>query len=80
MALCRKYSCWPIYHVSVDMEIPYNVYGGMQDNGHGKVPLMCGEMVELEMPIGMNYSLGMASDVMMDPSDSTLSLCDVATR
>ena len=26
------------YHVSVDMDIPYNVYGGMQDNGSWKGP------------------------------------------
>ena len=26
------------YHVSVDMEWPYNVYGGMQDNGSSRGP------------------------------------------
>jgi len=26
------------YHINVDMEIPYNVYGGMQDNGSWKGP------------------------------------------
>jgi len=26
------------YHISVDMELPYNVYGGMQDNGSWKGP------------------------------------------
>ena len=26
------------YHVDVDMEIPYNIYGGMQDNGSWKGP------------------------------------------
>jgi hypothetical protein len=26
------------YHISVDMEIPYNVYGGMQDNGSWRGP------------------------------------------
>ena len=26
------------YHISVDMELPYNVYGGMQDNGSWRGP------------------------------------------
>ena len=26
------------YHVQVDMEVPYNVYGGMQDNGSWRGP------------------------------------------
>ena len=26
------------YHVSIDMDVPYNVYGGMQDNGSWKGP------------------------------------------
>ncbi len=26
------------YHISVDMELPYNIYGGMQDNGSWKGP------------------------------------------
>ena len=26
------------YHISVDMEIPYNIYGGMQDNGSWRGP------------------------------------------
>lgn len=26
------------YHVSVDMDVPYNIYGGMQDNGSWKGP------------------------------------------
>ena len=26
------------YHISVDNEIPYNVYGGMQDNGSWRGP------------------------------------------
>ncbi|MFH0992047.1 MAG: hypothetical protein V1799_18735 [bacterium] len=26
------------YHISVDMEVPYNVYGGMQDNGSWRGP------------------------------------------
>ena len=26
------------YHIAVDMELPYNVYGGMQDNGSWKGP------------------------------------------
>ena len=26
------------YHVSVDMEVPFNVYGGMQDNGSWRGP------------------------------------------
>ena len=33
------------YHVEVDMEIPYNVYGGMQDNDLGKGQPMFGDKV-----------------------------------
>ena len=31
------------YHISVDNEYPYNVYGGMQDNGSWRGPAMCVE-------------------------------------
>ena len=29
------------YHVSVDNEIPYNIYGGLQDNGSWSGPSIC---------------------------------------
>lgn len=31
--MCRNLPVSQFYHVSVDNEIPYNVYGGLQDNG-----------------------------------------------
>lgn len=59
------------YHISVDMEIPYNVYGGMQDNGS-----WCGPAYRFAMMEGIrnwefeNIGFGDGFDVIPDPEDS----------
>lgn len=58
------------YHVSVDNEFPYNVYGGMQDNGSWRGPAY----VWIDQGIRNSYwqeiSFGDGFDVVPDPDDS----------
>ncbi len=58
------------YHISYDMDIPYNVYGGMQDNGSWRGP---SRVLSLD-GITNNYwkilSFGDGFDVVSDPSNS----------
>ena len=58
------------YHISYDMDKPYNVYGGMQDNGSWRGP----NRVLSRSGITNNYwqmlSFGDGFDVLSDPSDS----------
>ena len=37
-SLCQNIPVGQFYHVSVDMQVPYNVYGGLQDNGTWAAP------------------------------------------
>jgi photosystem II stability/assembly factor-like uncharacterized protein len=57
------------YHISVDMERPYNVYGGMQDNGTwiGPAYLWGGTIWTSEWEL---LSFGDGFDVVPDPGDS----------
>ena len=48
------------YHINIDNEIPYNVYGGMQDNGSWRGQHMFGETKVLETLIGKKLVLEMA--------------------
>jgi len=59
------------YHINVDMEIPYYVYGGQQDNGS-----WCGPAYRFVMMEGIrnweweNIGFGDGFDVVPDPDDS----------
>ncbi len=59
------------YHINVDMEIPYHVYGGMQDNGS-----WCGPAYRFAMMEGIrnwefeNIGFGDGFDVIPDPEDT----------
>jgi photosystem II stability/assembly factor-like uncharacterized protein len=58
------------YHVNVDMEIPYNVYGGMQDNGSWEGPAYVWRDGGIRNAYWDELFFGDGFDVMMDPSDS----------
>ncbi len=59
------------YHINVDMDIPYDVYGGMQDNGS-----WCGPAYRFAMMEGIrnwefeNIGFGDGFDVIPDPDNS----------
>ena len=48
------------YHINIDNEIPYNVYGGMQDNGSWRGPAYVWRTKVLETRIGKKLVLEMA--------------------
>lgn len=58
------------YHVSVDMETPYNVYGGMQDNGSWEGPAYVWRAGGIRNSYWDELFFGDGFDVMIDPSDS----------
>ena len=57
------------YHVSVDMEIPYNIYGGMQDNGSWEGPAYVWRQGGIRNSYWDELFFGDGFDVMIDPSD-----------
>ena len=58
------------YHVNVDMEIPYNVYGGMQDNGSWQGPAYVWRSGGIRNAYWEELYFGDGFDVMIDPSNS----------
>ena len=58
------------YHVNVDMEIPYNVYGGMQDNGSWEGPAYVWRSGGIRNAYWEELYFGDGFDVMIDPSNS----------
>ncbi len=58
------------YHVNVDMEIPYNVYGGMQDNGSWEGPAYVWRAGGIRNAYWDELFFGDGFDVLIDPSDS----------
>jgi len=57
------------YHVEVDMEIPYNVYGGMQDNGSWEGPAYVWRAGGIRNSYWDELFFGDGFDVMIDPSN-----------
>lgn len=57
------------YHVEVDMEIPYNVYGGMQDNGSWEGPAYVWRQGGIRNGYWDELYFGDGFDVMIDPSN-----------
>ncbi|MCV6629294.1 MAG: hypothetical protein OIF50_05490 [Flavobacteriaceae bacterium] len=59
------------YHINVDNEVPYNVYGGMQDNGSWKGPaykfMVIGSLRNKDFK---SIGFGDGFDVIPDPKDS----------
>jgi photosystem II stability/assembly factor-like uncharacterized protein len=65
------------YHLSVDMQTPFNVYGGLQDNGSWMGPSQVWEMASFAGPNIMNHhwktvGFGDGFAALIDPSDATL--------
>lgn len=57
------------YHVRVDMDRPYNVYGGMQDNGSWKGPNTAWEMGGIRNHHWSEVGFGDGFDTAPDPRD-----------
>ncbi|NND16303.1 MAG: hypothetical protein HKN89_08245, partial [Eudoraea sp.] len=58
------------YHISVDNEYPYNVYGGMQDNGSWRGPAYVWRAQGIRNSYWQEISFGDGFDVVPDPDDS----------
>lgn len=58
------------YHISVDNEYPYNVYGGMQDNGSWRGPAYVWKTQGIRNSYWQEISFGDGFDVVPDKDDS----------
>ncbi|WP_115900477.1 WD40/YVTN/BNR-like repeat-containing protein [Tenacibaculum gallaicum] len=58
------------YHVNVDNEFPYNVYGGMQDNGSWRGPAYVWKAQGIRNSYWQEISFGDGFDVIPDKDDS----------
>jgi photosystem II stability/assembly factor-like uncharacterized protein/ribonuclease HI len=58
------------YHIAVDNEIPYNVYGGMQDNGSWRGPAYVWKYQGIRNSYWQEISFGDGFDVVPDRDDS----------
>ncbi|MDG5492189.1 hypothetical protein [Psychroserpens sp. SPM9] len=58
------------YHINVDNEIPYNVYGGMQDNGSWRGPAYVWRDQGIRNSYWQEISFGDGFDVVPDKDDS----------
>lgn len=58
------------YHISVDNEIPYNVYGGMQDNGSWRGPAYTWRVQGIRNSYWQEIAFGDGFDVVPDLHDS----------
>lgn len=58
------------YHISVDNEYPYNVYGGMQDNGSWRGPAYVWKVQGIRNDYWQEIAFGDGFDVVPDLDDS----------
>ena len=58
------------YHINVDNETPYNVYGGMQDNGSWRGPAYVWKTQGIRNSYWQEISFGDGFDVVPDKDDS----------
>ncbi len=58
------------YHINVDNDIPYNIYGGMQDNGSWKGPAYVWRVQGIRNSYWQEISFGDGFDVVPDKDDS----------
>ena len=58
------------YHINVDMEFPYNVYGGMQDNGSWRGPAYVWKAQGIRNSYWQEISFGDGFDVVPDKENS----------
>ena len=57
------------YHISVDDAVPYNVYGGMQDNGSWRGPSDVWEVGGIRNGYWREIAFGDGFNAVLDPSD-----------
>ncbi|MCP4657137.1 MAG: hypothetical protein GY856_17145, partial [bacterium] len=60
------------YHIAVDMETPYNVYGGMQDNGSWRGPSAVRSRRGIRSHRWVRLSYGDGFDTLPDPEDANV--------
>lgn len=60
------------YHVSVDMAVPYNIYGGMQDNGSWRGPSDVWENGGIRNYHWQEVGFGDGFGTLMDPADPNI--------
>ncbi|NOY58556.1 MAG: hypothetical protein GXO75_06445 [Calditrichaeota bacterium] len=58
------------YHINYDMEIPYNIYGGMQDNGSWRGPSQVWENMGIRNFHWQEVGFGDGFATLSDPTDS----------
>lgn len=58
------------YHINVDNEFPYNVYGGMQDNGSWRGPAYVWRAQGIRNSYWQEISFGDGFDVVPDPDNN----------
>ena len=58
------------YHINIDNETPYNVYGGMQDNGSWRGPAYVWREQGIRNDYWQEISFGDGFDVIPDPNDN----------
>jgi len=58
------------YHVAVDMETPYNIYGGLQDNGSWRGPSATWQHGGIRNDLWMEVGGGDGFEVLPDPADA----------
>lgn len=58
------------YHINVDNDMPYNVYGGMQDNGSWAGPAYVWKAQGIRNSYWQEISFGDGFDVLPDPTNS----------
>ena len=58
------------YHIAVDHDLPYNVYGGMQDNGSWAGPAYTWRVQGIRNSYWQEISFGDGFDVLPDPDNS----------
>ena len=58
------------YHINVDNDFPYNVYGGMQDNGSWKGPAYVLKDQGIRNSYWQEVSFGDGFDIIADPDNS----------
>jgi len=63
------------YHINVDMEIPYNIYGGMQDNGSWRGPSDIWENGGIRNYHWDEVGFGDGFATLSDPTDPTMGYC-----
>lgn len=67
---CDNIPVGQFYHINVDNEHPYNVYGGMQDNGSWAGPAYTWKSQGIRNHYWQEISFGDGFDVLPDPRDS----------